>query len=402
MTISGRGAQWRVALLAVIGVLLASQALGTLASAGPGVVLASSVSMRQPANPIALGAQPWMARSRGAGTTQVPAQTAAEVVQQSVQRRGWTVISAQVAVLGTARSSVDVSMTRGRQRTQVAVQLSRRSPSAAWRLASVQPSIAPAAAFASATGWVDPPGVTGNQDLGAFIGNGALLLPGDFTGDTSLRRGAAECIDCSWRRRPACLDAATDTLCQGAAVSCPPGEIRYQVLLLRPPATSYVVIGTVCRGPDEQLRSPDDVGRLLTGVFVDYLPRARPTYQPANGALVNLPAIFSSGEPGRIGPLNRQIVGYRVAVVATAQWRWAFGDGGRLITTRAGGPYPDMSVAHTYATSGAQRVRLSSSWAGTFTVDGLGPFAVGGGPVVLRSQLPVQVRPAGAVLISPA
>lgn len=69
---------------------------------------------------------------------------------------------------------------------------------------------------------------------------------------------------------------------------------------------------------------------------------------------------------------------------------------------RPGGPWPDVDVAHAYATAGRFTVRVTTIWQGQFWVDGAGPFAVDGVPVTQRALLVVPVRPAHAELVATA
>ena len=72
----------------------------------------------------------------------------------------------------------------------------------------------------------------------------------------------------------------------------------------------------------------------------------------------------------------------------------------RLTSDDPGGPWPNMAISHSYAHSGAYPVSVSSTWEAWFTVDGLGPWPVGGPPVVqVASPPPVLVVEARAELV---
>jgi hypothetical protein len=58
-----------------------------------------------------------------------------------------------------------------------------------------------------------------------------------------------------------------------------------------------------------------------------------------------------------------------VVVTAAANYEWLWADGTRTVTKLP-------RVRKAFAASGAQQVVLTSTWQATFTVDGLGPFAV--------------------------
>jgi len=314
----------------------------------------------------------------------------------------WQTRSARVVAWGSRWSSIDLalSQTQSDATAIVEVTLSRASQSSPWRAVSVDRVAAKElGAFAATAPLPLPPDVGGNQDLGAIVGTGALLLPGTFDGDASVRQDAANCPDCEWRKRTNCSEGV-DNLCTGAFVGCPAGQVRFQILLRRPPATDFAVVGTICLGGGQQLRTADQLAADVRDRFIELLPRAGPTFQPQGGALVNLPALFSANEPAVMGPIALRLSGYDISLTAAAQWRWTFGDGQVLVTERPGGAYPDRSVQHTYSAPGRFTVALATTWSGEFSVDGAGPFPVGGDPVTLSSSVPLAAREAGARLLS--
>jgi hypothetical protein len=59
-----------------------------------------------------------------------------------------------------------------------------------------------------------------------------------------------------------------------------------------------------------------------------------------------------------------------------------------------------MGVGHAYRHAGAYEVGVSTTWDAWFTVDGLGPWPVGGDPVVqVADLLPLDVHEARAELV---
>jgi hypothetical protein len=59
-----------------------------------------------------------------------------------------------------------------------------------------------------------------------------------------------------------------------------------------------------------------------------------------------------------------------------------------------------MSISHPYRRAGTFPVGVTSTWEAWFTVDGMGPWPVGGDPVVQTSgPLPVSVVEARAELV---
>jgi hypothetical protein len=75
-------------------------------------------------------------------------------------------------------------------------------------------------------------------------------------------------------------------------------------------------------------------------------------------------------------------VGFDIVLQGRASWTWSFGDGAQVTTDDPGGVWPNESVAHTYESAGRYPVVVTTAWRAWFTVDGLGPFPVGGPPVV--------------------
>ncbi len=172
-----------------------------------------------------------------------------------------------------------------------------------------------------------------------------------------------------------------------------------RVLRRVPPATTWDYVGDVCVGGGSRPVAVADVARGVRDRFVDLLPRPDPSYQPPNGALANLPAVFASGQREGVERDSFQLFGLPVRVEAHPSWTWDFGDDERVTTTKAGGAYPDMSVAHTYRRAGPRTVTVATAWTGTFTVDGLGPFEVTGGPVNQEATLALVVHEAGGQLV---
>jgi hypothetical protein len=241
--------------------------------------------------------------------------------------------------------------------------------------------------------------VVADPEDAEYVGTGGLLLPADsFTGSSDDRETAAVCLGCRWALLPMCRDGG-DVECGPAANSCPPGQFRRIVLLLRPNATEWEEIGLVClqgSGPT----TVADVADRLHNVVIEGVPPLRPSSQPSGGTLVQLPAIFDSGQPAHLGQREFDLVGFHVVLQGRAAWVWRFGDGSEVTTSEPGGAWPVDSVTHTYREAGAYSVAVSTEWRAWFTVEGLGPFEVGGDPVVqVATPLVVPVQQARAQLI---
>ncbi len=241
--------------------------------------------------------------------------------------------------------------------------------------------------------------VVGDPVDAQYVGTGGLLLPSDsFTGSSDDRETAAVCAECRWAFLPMCR-AGSDVECSPAADSCPPGQFRRIVLLLRPNATEWEEIGLVClraSGPT----TVAEVADRLHDVVIEEVPPLSPSSQPLGGTLVQLPAIFDSGQPASLGGREFDLVGFHIVLQGRGTWRWRFGDGSEVTTSAPGGGWPDDSVAHTYREAGEYVVMVATEWRAWFTVDGLGPFEVGGDPVVqVATPFTIPVQQARAQLV---
>ncbi|MCZ3388617.1 MAG: PKD domain-containing protein [Actinomycetia bacterium] len=233
--------------------------------------------------------------------------------------------------------------------------------------------------------------VVTDPDGAQYVGTGGLLLPADsFTGTDADRTDAATCPECRWALLPMCRDGqAGGVACGGAATSCPPGEFRRIVLLLRPGDADWREVGLVCLVGGAPT-TVGDVATRLSDVVVKDVPPLQPRSQPRGGTLIGLPAVFAAGQPATLGKRRFTLVGFEIVLDGRASWTWDFGDGKALTTDEPGGDWPDMTVSHAYSGAGSYPVSTRSTWEAWFTVDGLGPWPVGGEPVVQTAE-PLQV-----------
>jgi hypothetical protein len=249
----------------------------------------------------------------------------------------------------------------------------------------------------------DEPTTGGDQENGSVVTTG-VQFPG-VSADSALGQATAAnatCADCEWTIAPACIQngPTDDALCLGALESCAdPSAVRYRVYMRVPPGP-WQLIDTVCLGPGERPASVADVGERVREVVVNYLPDASPSFQPAQGGVVNLPTIFAAGEPAEIRTEAFDVLGFEVVVTATARWEWTFDDQVTKAFDEPGGLYPDDAVSWTYDASGSRDVSVTTFWKPSFTVNGDGPFAVPG-PEISKTAGPlaVPVREARSVLV---
>lgn len=211
----------------------------------------------------------------------------------------------------------------------------------------------------------------------------------------------ASCKDCEWTVSPACLTNGPedDALCMMAVSSCPDPAILMRVYL-RHGGGPWQLIDTICLGPGQRPASVADVGEIARERVVNYLPDADPSFQPAQGGLVNLPTIFAAGEPASIQTESFDVLGFTVVVTAKARWEWTFDDGVTQPFEHPGGAYPNDDVAYTYADAGGRRVSVTTYWDASFTVDGDGPFQVPGAEISKTAgPITVPVREANSELV---
>ncbi len=245
------------------------------------------------------------------------------------------------------------------------------------------------------------PGCEVGTGPGQYVGS-LLIPPGSRPVPAGLPVMAAHCDGCLWTLEPACQrpGATGGVVCPGALGTCPPPQLRMALLLQRPGEPVARRVGAFCAVPGVPLQP----AALVPGVrdrFVRLVPALRPAFQPRGFGIVNVPVVFAAGQAGSIGRPTFPLAGHRVALSATATWTWEFGDGRSLRTVRPGGPWPDVSVGHAYASAAEFVVLVTTTWQGQFWVDGSGPFAVDGAPVVQTATLPVPVRAAHAELVDP-
>ena len=99
------------------------------------------------------------------------------------------------------------------------------------------------------------------------------------------------------------------------------------------------------------------------------LPATGINYQPRN-ALINVPVIFWSDQPASFNK-TLYVLGVPVVIKTKPRNLWSFGDGGTLATTLSGGPYPNQDITHIYSAPGDYQIILTTTWSGTFTVEGV-------------------------------
>jgi hypothetical protein len=143
--------------------------------------------------------------------------------------------------------------------------------------------------------------------------------------------------------------------------------------------------------------SPDEVFRYFQTLP---LPQLTTRQQPPGEALVGLPVIFFTDSP-TTQTFAVDIRGFAVTIDARAtSFTWTTGDGAALTTTDPGAPYPDQTVTHDYA-AGTYTASLTTTWGGTFSVDGGAAADVPGTTTTDGAPTTFAVRQARSVLTNP-
>lgn len=261
--------------------------------------------------------------------------------------------------------------------------------------ALVLPTAAAPAAVARPAGVVVSPDP--QHDL--YVGTGGLVVPARDWRSGGGRAETAACAECRWRISRLCTkDEAAAGGCPRIRTGCPVGTIPVRIWLLRP-GQDWAVVGEACQG-DRPPVTVSDVGSAVRDRAEAALPPLRAAVQPASGTLVGVPAVFASGQPAAgIRGADLSVLGLAVSLDARARWHWTYGDGAQAWSTVPGGRWPDLSVSHSYRRAATVTVGVSAVWRGEFTVEGLGPFAVPGAPLVQDGSVPLVVREARARLV---
>ena len=143
--------------------------------------------------------------------------------------------------------------------------------------------------------------------------------------------------------------------------------------------------------------SPGEVFRYFETLPLPQLPTKQ---QPPGDGLAGLPVIFFTDGP-TTQTFTVDIRGFTVDIDATASsFTWHTGDGTDLTTTDPGAPYPDHTISHDYA-SGTYTAALTTTWTGTFSIDGGLTVPVPGSTTTEGPPVTFDVLQARPVLTNP-
>ena len=118
------------------------------------------------------------------------------------------------------------------------------------------------------------------------------------------------------------------------------------------------------------------------------LPQGAIIAQPAQGALVRELMYLRTTVPPKFATVI-VVLDLPIQINLTAQYLWDFGDGGTLITSDPGAPYPLSTITHRYESANTYQISLTVRWQGTWRS---GPLTAPiRGEVTQRFTLPVKV-----------
>lgn len=210
----------------------------------------------------------------------------------------------------------------------------------------------------------DDTSVQADDERDAYIGRGGLVLPPGSASEAERRRTAA-CGECRWRLTDPC--SADGGPCLSVTRGCPHGRLLRAWTSVDGGQT-WRPVGLPCIGPGGPV-TVESAGRTVADAVAASVAVAAIEVRPPAGVLPRLPVLFAArGQiPARI---DLPVLGRPVEVVARPAWSWSFGDG----AGGAAGAAAGMRAAHAFPRSGRFAVGLRTTWHGSYTVDGLGPF----------------------------
>ena len=226
---------------------------------------------------------------------------------------------------------------------------------------------------------------------------GSLYISG--SGATVRRQQTAPpgCPGCVWTVTYICdvrVDTDSQGVCSGGSNRC--GDAQQLVHVGLTVDGRFDSEYDFCPPPGD-LPRPIALSQVVDRLLADgqrrsQAPAPQVRFQPASGAVTQLPAYFTIEDDNR-APLEFQVVVPEApqvvldVTVTPTSWRWDFGDDRSLETSDPGGDYPNGRVTHTYTRRGTVTVSTTTTSAVSQTVrtpDG---------------ELPAQTAP---VAVSPA
>jgi hypothetical protein len=245
-----------------------------------------------------------------------------------------------------------------------------------------------------------PPDPEPRSEGDAFVGQAALFNHDGQVVDS----GGSACPGCEWRLQKAC-ELGGNVLCH-ELMRCgenDDGSHRWvhDVFLLRPGGGGWNQVGTLCLGDPDDALTPDDVWSQVQTRWRTLVPAQAPTLQPPDGqAVTELPTYFHSGQPRLMPAATVPVFNFEVTVTARGEWEWTLEPGFTREFDIPGNTYTDANpqVVHTYETTGARTVTLTTRWWGSFTVGDRGPYDIETPATQGPYDIPLDVVELGPVL----
>lgn len=128
----------------------------------------------------------------------------------------------------------------------------------------------------------------------------------------------------------------------------------------------------------------------LSQRLTSLVPTGQMLHQPLGDPLVQVPTYFFTRTPTSFKTVI-VILDILVTINLHPTFTWSFGDGATLTTIFPGAIYPLPGITHTYQRAGDLTLSLSTSWSGTWSVDGV-PLPISGGLIVRNQSEILRVK----------
>jgi hypothetical protein len=89
----------------------------------------------------------------------------------------------------------------------------------------------------------------------------------------------------------------------------------------------------------------------------------------------------------------------RIAIQSRAIWKWVWGDSSVQWTSNPGSSSTLSGPSHRYSTPGHYEIDVQAIWRATYSVSGIGTFAVDDQPINQYGRLNVQILPSKTLLV---
>ena len=216
-----------------------------------------------------------------------------------------------------------------------------------------------------------------------------------------------------WSYVPTCdsnVPGGDANLCRAAMCTTgqgDPGVFFWVLSRPRLPLDSpWDVSGTQCIAGERRVDLAEveaEVRRIIEDKFRE-IARPSVSVAPADRALVNLPVLAWTDDPGDVTLAIEQPLPGEIRASPSYLWSWSNG----VSSHGPGRPYsssisptavPDSYLHSVFRARGDETVTLTVTWTGDVTVPGLAPIEIA--PLVYETTAPFAVREARAELVDP-